>query len=397
MMAKEIIRFHSIIWPALLMALDLPVPKKVYGHGWLLFGGDKMSKSKGNVVDPVVLCGRYGVDAVRYFLLREVPFGQDGSFTNEALITRVNADLANDLGNLVSRAVAMAQKYFGGKLPKERQPEPVDTDLREMAEGLKPRVEKLMDELQIPTALTEIFKFISRTNKYIDETAPWLLAKDEAMRPRLASVMYNLLDSIRVAAVLLSPCMPQTAPKIYAQIGAETSVTGWDAAGTFGLLPEDVAVTQGDALFPRIDLEKELEALEKLGAPVSKPEAKPQTEAKPENVTTLLDIADFARVELKVAEIKACEPVPKSDKLLRLQIDDGTAVRQIVSGIHEWYEPADLIGKKIVLVANLKPAKLRGVESNGMLLAADTPDADGNDRARVIFVDSDVPNGAKVR
>ena len=393
MMAKEIIRFHAIIWPALLMALELPLPKQVYGHGWLLFDGDKMSKSKGNVVDPMILCDRYGVDAIRYFLLREVPFGQDGSFTNEALIHRINADLANDLGNLVSRTVTMAEKYFGGTLPGERAVDGIDSELLEMGAALPAKVEQALDSLQTPTALTEIFRFISRANKYIDETAPWILGKDEAQKPRLATVLYNLLESIRVAAVLLTPFMPQTSPKIFEQIGAPEETRDWESAGRFGLLPAQAAVKRGEVLFPRIDLEKEMEALSGLSAPGKEENKKAQeTAAQKEGVAALVDIADFGKISLKVAKVLSCERVPKSDKLLCLQLDDGEGGRQVVSGIAGWYAPEDLTGKKLVLVANLKPAKLRGVESQGMILAADVGEA-----ARVIFVDDDLPCGAKVR
>ena len=399
-MSKEIVRFHAIIWPALLMALDLPLPKRVFSHGWLLFGNEKMSKSKGNVVDPFVLCDRYGTDAIRYFLLREIPYGQDGNFTTEALIQRTNSDLANDFGNLVSRTTAMAEKYFGGTLPAQRQAQPLDDELIAMGQSLLEKVAPLMDDMQFPAALTEIFRFISRANKYIDETMPWALAKDEADAPRLATVLYNLLESIRIAAVLLTPVLTVAAPKALVQIGADETITTWDSAKAFGLLPATVTVQKGDALFPRIDVRKELAELEALSAnpteaaPAETVPVKEETAVVPEGVATLshmIGIEDFGKIDLRVAEVTACVPVPKADKLLQIQLDDGMGGRQIVSGIHPWYEPDDLIGKKIIVVANLKPAKLRGVESCGMLLAADADDG-----VKVLFADPQVPNGAKV-
>ena len=393
---KEIVRFHSIIWPAMLMALDLPLPKKVYGHGWLLLDGGKMSKSKGNVVDPAILAQRYGVDALRYFLLREFPFGSDGNFSNEALIARINADLANDLGNLVSRTTAMTDKYFGGTLPAGREAQPVDEELVALVDGLRGRYEEAMERFAFQDALIEVMKAVSRSNKYIDETAPWVLGKDDSKKDRLATVLYNLLETIRIAGILLTPFMPDSCKKIQEMIGAGDAAFSWESAARFGGLCPTATVHKGENLFPRIDLNKELEALEAAKAAkeaaAQKEKKAPQKEEKPEGVVSLIGIDDFAKVQLRVAQVTACEPVPKSDKLLCLQLDDGMGGRQVVSGIHAWYEPADLVGKKLILVANLQPAKLRGTLSNGMILAADV-----GDTAKVIFVDDSIPNGAKIR
>ena len=365
LVGKEIVRFHTIIWPAMLMALNLPLPKKVLGHGWLILEGGKMSKSKGNVVDPVVLCERYGVDAIRYFLLRDIPFGSDGTFSNEALITRINSDLANDLGNLVSRTVAMVNKYFGGTIPTERTAGEFDEDLIALATATKAKVEAYADEMQFSQALTELWALISRTNKYIDETAPWVLAKDEANRARLAAVMYNLCEAIRIISILVSPFLPHTAPKIQAQLGAPADVLSWEQAGEWGLLPAGFSVQKGEIIFPRIDIAKELAELEAQQKAAR--EAKEQAQQKAEGIAQI-SIDDFAKVELRVAEVKDCEPVKRAKKLLKLTLDDGSGTpRTVASGIAQWYKPEDLIGHKVVLVANLKPAVLCGVESLSLI------------------------------
>ena len=393
MVAKDIMRFHAIIWPAMLMALDLPLPKHLAVHGWITFNGQKMSKSLGNVVDPFILGERYGADAIRYHILREMALGADSSFSNEIMINRINSDLANGLGNLVSRTVAMADKYFGGTLPADREEGDFDAELIAEAEGLVAKVDEFMDKTQINNALAEIFKVVSRANKYIDETAPWVLGKDESKKARLATVLYNLLETIRIVSTLLSNFMPTTMPKVWEQIGAAKSDITYENAGKFGVLPADVTVHRGEIIFPRIDVDKEIEELNKIIGNKAEPEEKADDGFEPAPIADEITIDDFAKVDLRVALVKDCEKVKKSKKLLCLQLDDGFGSRQVVSGIAAWYKPEDLIGKKVVIVANLKPVKLCGVESNGMICAADTPDG----AASVIFPDQDLPCGAKLR
>lgn len=390
LVGKDIARFHTIIWPAMLMALDLPLPKRVFGHGWILLKGGKMSKSKGNVVDPMILVDKYGVDPIRYYVLRELPFGSDGVYSEEALIHRINSDLANDLGNLVSRTVAMADKYFGGHLPGKQESGEFDEDLITLALETPGKVEKNMDQLQFSNALSDIWKFISRANKYIDETAPWVLAKKEEKKSRLAAVLYNLLESIRFISVLIQPFLPNTPKKIWKQIGIEQGeFTTWKSLREFGNYPDDVKVQRGAVIFPRIEVEKERDKEQPKARKEKRKESKKKEETAPAQIT----IEDFAKIDFRTAKVIQAEKVEGADKLLKLQLQMGGEIRQVVSGIAKYYKPEDLVGKTVVVVANLKPIKLRGEQSNGMILAA----SKGDQLSLVTLEDDSLDTGTQVR